>query len=106
IAIAASVSGAFANRLALVRMPSLCPARIPALTPGVRPKSSPLTTGVRRHSRFKAHHLRCPLDVEHLHRPHTADLDLTPGRRLAAQLPGPQHGLEEDVTVLRAGRKT
>src|SRR5262245_49322528 len=40
-------AGPFANRLALVKIPRTCDSRMPALTPDVSPKSSPLPTSAR-----------------------------------------------------------
>src|SRR5262249_54095221 len=47
IVMASSVAGAFAKMLTLVSTPSRCASSMPALTPGVSPKSSPLMTSRR-----------------------------------------------------------
>src|SRR5262249_48425327 len=44
---ASLVAGAFAKRLALVRMPCAWASKIPSLTPTVRPRSSAFTTSRR-----------------------------------------------------------
>src|SRR5581483_2759766 len=79
---ARSVSGALANRLALVRIPCRCASRMPAFTPGVRPKSSPFTTSCRRAS----------ADMEYVHGGDAAGLDGHPRAK-------PPPDLSEDLGI-------